>query len=98
LAECTTKDASSAADIVWLKDNVTLQLEVGSEAKMNTQKDSVTGLWNTFSKLQYSATKADVNSKFTCAVKHKSLASYLVSDPMTFVIHCKSPSSPLFRC
>ncbi|XP_027029777.2 activated leukocyte cell adhesion molecule b isoform X2 [Tachysurus fulvidraco] len=91
LAECTTKDASPAAHIVWLKDNVILvETDKVIAITEDAPKDKVTGLWTTSSKLQYSATKADMNSKFTCAVKHKSLASDLVSAPMTFVIHYPS--------
>lgn len=56
-----------------------------------TDKD--TGLSTASSKLEYAASKADMNAKFTCTVQHKSLASDLVSDPMTFVIHCKPPFS-----
>lgn len=55
---------------------------------VQTDKDTI--LSSTSSKLEYAATKADMNAKFTCAIQHKSLASDLVSAPLTFSIHCKS--------
>ncbi|KAB5550235.1 hypothetical protein PHYPO_G00051470 [Pangasianodon hypophthalmus] len=91
LAECSTKDANPVANIVWLKDNVPLVADgkvVTITPSVQTDKD--TGLSTTSSKLEYAATKADMNAKFTCAVQHKSLSSDLVSAPMTFVIHYPS--------
>ncbi|TSQ46612.1 Dual specificity tyrosine-phosphorylation-regulated kinase 1A [Bagarius yarrelli] len=91
LAECTTKDANPAANIIWLKDSVPL---VPDEKVIiitpTVQTDKDTGLSSTSSKLKYAATKADMNAKFTCAVQHKSLAADLVSSPMTFLIHYPS--------
>ncbi|XP_062872865.1 activated leukocyte cell adhesion molecule b [Trichomycterus rosablanca] len=88
LAECSTKDANPAANITWFKDNVTLESD-GTVVKITTneQTDKETSLLSTSSKLEYAAVKGDMNAKFTCAVQHKSLASDLVSAPMTFVIH-----------
>ncbi|XP_017347039.1 CD166 antigen homolog [Ictalurus punctatus] len=91
LAVCTAKDASPLAIVTWLKDNVPLVAD-GKVVNitLNVQTDKNTGLSNTSSKLEYAATKADMNAKFTCSVHHKSLASDLVSAPMTFVIHYPS--------
>ncbi|KAF4085913.1 hypothetical protein AMELA_G00100680 [Ameiurus melas] len=91
LAECSAKDANPSANITWLKDNVPLVVDgkvVNITLTVQTDKD--TGLSNTSSKLEYAATKADMNAKFTCSVHHKSLASDLVSAPMTFIIHYPS--------
>ncbi|KAK3560645.1 hypothetical protein QTP86_014497 [Hemibagrus guttatus] len=96
LAECASKDANPAADVAWLKDDVPLV----ADGKViiitpNVQKDKDTGLLTTSSKLEYAASKADMNSKFICAVKHKSLSSALVSTPMTFVVHYPSETVDL---
>ncbi|KAK3531541.1 hypothetical protein QTP70_024926 [Hemibagrus guttatus] len=96
LAECASKDANPAADVAWLKDDVPLV----ADGKViiitpNVQKDKDTGLSTTSSKLEYAASKADMNSKFICAVKHKSLSSALVSAPMTFVVHYPSETVDL---
>ncbi|KAF7699903.1 hypothetical protein HF521_002861 [Silurus meridionalis] len=91
LAECSTKDAIPPAKIIWLKDNVELNLDgkVGNITS-SEQKDKQTGFTSSSSKLEYAATKEDANAKFTCAVHHKSLASDLVSAPMTFAVHYPS--------
>ncbi|XP_058270477.1 activated leukocyte cell adhesion molecule b isoform X1 [Hemibagrus wyckioides] len=95
LAECASKDANPAADVTWLKDNVPLVVDGKVVITPNVQKDKDTGLTTTSSKLEYAASKADMNSKFTCAVKHKSLASDLVSAPMTFVVNYPSETVDL---
>ncbi|XP_060799758.1 activated leukocyte cell adhesion molecule b isoform X2 [Neoarius graeffei] len=91
LAECSTKDASPVADIIWLKDSAPL-IEDGEAVTITSdvQTDKDTGLSTTSSKLEYTATKGDMNAEFTCAVHHQSLASDLVSNPMTFDIHYPS--------
>ncbi|KAM9469234.1 activated leukocyte cell adhesion molecule b isoform 2-T3 [Clarias gariepinus] len=91
LAACSAKDANPPATITWLKDNVTL-VPAENVVKITPilETDKNTGLSTATSKLEYAATKADMNAKFTCAVHHKNLASDLVSSPMTFVVHYPS--------
>ncbi|XP_017345824.1 CD166 antigen homolog [Ictalurus punctatus] len=87
LAECYTKDANPVANITWLKDCIPLVPDgkvVNIIPSVQTDKD--TGLSSTSSKLEFTATKADMNAKFTCAIQHESLASDLVSAPMSFSI------------
>ncbi|KAL7848650.1 hypothetical protein SRHO_G00202730 [Serrasalmus rhombeus] len=88
LGECSTKDANPAANIIWLKNNIPLVAdEKVIKLTTDVQTDKTTGLLSTFSKLEYAAVKEDLNAKFACAVQHKSLASDLVSAPVTFVIN-----------
>lgn len=50
--------------------------------------DKATGLSATTSKLEYTAVKEDINSKFTCQVQHIQSAN-VDSSPLVFTVNCK---------
>ncbi|XP_072514701.1 CD166 antigen homolog A isoform X2 [Salminus brasiliensis] len=87
LGECVTTDANPPAEIVWLKNNQTL---VNDEKTViissDVSNDSVTGLFSTKARLQYTAGKEDMTSKFACLVRHVTGPDQ-VTMPVTFSIY-----------
>ncbi|XP_026797556.3 CD166 antigen homolog A isoform X1 [Pangasianodon hypophthalmus] len=87
LGECVAASANPPAEIIWVKNNKTLQ----ADNKLiiisaSVTKDPVTGLSTTTSQLQYTAGKQDATSKFACVVKHVTGPDQM-SAPETFSIH-----------
>ncbi|KAJ8347635.1 hypothetical protein SKAU_G00262240 [Synaphobranchus kaupii] len=87
LGECIAQDAHPPAEVIWSKNGVQLA-DDGKTIIIETvdTEDPATGLSSTSSKLQYAAVKADVDSEFTCTVKHR-LGPDQTSEPQTFSIH-----------
>ncbi|XP_064207262.1 CD166 antigen homolog A isoform X1 [Anguilla rostrata] len=87
LGECIAQDAHPPAEVVWSKNGLPL-VDDGKTIIITVEKtkDPATGLSSTSSKLQYAAAKADVDSEFTCTVKHV-LGANQTSEPLTFSIH-----------
>ncbi|XP_017344381.1 CD166 antigen homolog A [Ictalurus punctatus] len=87
LGECVAASANPPAEIIWVKNNKTLEADnkliiISASVK----KDPVTGLSTTTSQLQFTAGKQDATSKFACVVKHVT-GPDLMSAPETFSIH-----------
>ncbi|KAM9455394.1 CD166 antigen homolog A isoform 1-T1 [Clarias gariepinus] len=87
LGECVATGANPPAEIVWVKNNKSLEADnkliiISS----SITKDSVTGLSTTTSRLQYTAGKQDATSKFACVVKHVTGPDQM-SAPEIFSIH-----------
>ncbi|MCJ8742504.1 hypothetical protein PDJAM_G00082820 [Pangasius djambal] len=87
LGECVAASANPPAEIIWVKNNKTLE----ADNKLiiirgSVTKDPVTGLSTTTSQLQYTAGKQDATSKFACIVKHVTGPDQM-SAPETFSIH-----------
>ncbi|KAJ8275968.1 hypothetical protein COCON_G00077200 [Conger conger] len=87
LGDCLAQDAHPPAEVIWSKNGLPLA-DDGTATIITTEetKDPATGLSSTSSKLQYTAKKADVDSEFTCTVKHV-LGPDQTSEPRTFSIH-----------
>uniref|UniRef100_A0A8C1K8S4 Activated leukocyte cell adhesion molecule a n=1 Tax=Cyprinus carpio TaxID=7962 RepID=A0A8C1K8S4_CYPCA len=87
LGECVAESANPAANLIWMKNNQPL-VDDGKTIIITSAitKDPVTGLSSTSSRLQYTASKEDVESQFTCTAKHV-MGSDQVSAPETFPIH-----------
>ncbi|KAI5099892.1 CD166 antigen-like A isoform X1 [Silurus meridionalis] len=87
LGECVAASANPPAEIIWVKNNKTLEADnklIIISASIT--KDPATGLSTTTSKLQYTAGKQDATSKFACVVKHVTGPDQM-SAPETFSIH-----------
>uniref|UniRef100_A0A8C2DZN2 Activated leukocyte cell adhesion molecule a n=1 Tax=Cyprinus carpio TaxID=7962 RepID=A0A8C2DZN2_CYPCA len=87
LGECVAESANPAANLIWMKNNQPL-VDDGKTIIITSAitKDPVTGLSSTSSRLQYTASKEDVESQFTCTAKHV-MGPDQVSAPETFPIH-----------
>uniref|UniRef100_A0A3Q2QC40 Activated leukocyte cell adhesion molecule b n=1 Tax=Fundulus heteroclitus TaxID=8078 RepID=A0A3Q2QC40_FUNHE len=86
LGTCVSKNASPAANIIWLKNNKPL-LSDGNRILINNTvvKQPETELLNALSTLHYSAEKEDTGAQFSCKAEHPK-ANNLVSPPETFTI------------
>uniref|UniRef100_A0A8C1TAM9 Activated leukocyte cell adhesion molecule a n=1 Tax=Cyprinus carpio TaxID=7962 RepID=A0A8C1TAM9_CYPCA len=87
LGECVAESANPAANLIWMKNNQPL-VDDGKTIIITSAitKDPVTGLSSTSSRLQYTASKEDAESQFTCTAKHV-MGPDQVSAPETFPIH-----------
>ncbi|MBN3297969.1 C166A protein, partial [Amia calva] len=87
VGDCVAEAASPAGNIMWSKNGKPLVSD-GNLIFINSsvQIDKATGLSTTFSRLDYTASKADVGATFTCSVQHV-LGSNQVSAAETFPIH-----------
>ncbi|XP_019114866.1 CD166 antigen homolog isoform X2 [Larimichthys crocea] len=86
LGKCVAQDASPAANITWLKNNVPLVADgKGISIEASVQVDPVTGLSTTSSVLEYSAEKEDTDAEFACSTQH-TLGAELMSSPVIFTI------------
>ncbi|XP_056329742.1 activated leukocyte cell adhesion molecule b isoform X2 [Danio aesculapii] len=90
LAECHTEGANPAANITWFKNKTPLIAD-GTAVKITSDVavDKATGLSTTNSKLEYTAVKEDINSKFTCQVQHIKSAN-MDSSPLVFTVNYPS--------
>ncbi|XP_026075664.1 CD166 antigen homolog A-like isoform X1 [Carassius auratus] len=87
LGECVAESANPAADLIWMKNNQPL-VDDGKTIIITSAitKDPVTALSSTSSRLQYTASKEDKESQFTCTAKHV-LGPDQNSTSETFPIH-----------
>ncbi|XP_016118440.1 CD166 antigen homolog isoform X2 [Sinocyclocheilus grahami] len=87
LGECVAESANPAAYLIWMKNNQPL-VDDGKTIIITSAitKDPATGLSSTSSRLQYTASKEDVESQFTCTANHV-MGPDQVSAPETFPIH-----------
>uniref|UniRef100_A0A673MI12 CD166 antigen homolog n=1 Tax=Sinocyclocheilus rhinocerous TaxID=307959 RepID=A0A673MI12_9TELE len=87
LGECVAESANPAAYLIWMKNNQPL-VDDGKTIIITSAitKDPATGLSSTSSRLQYTASKEDVESQFTCTANHV-MGPVQVSAPETFPIH-----------
>nr|CAM73165.1 si:ch211-190h2.4 [Danio rerio] len=90
LAQCHTEGANPAANITWFKNKTPLIAD-GTAIKITNDVavDKATGLSATTSKLEYTAVKDDINSKFTCQVQHIKSAN-MDSSPLVFTVNYPS--------
>uniref|UniRef100_A0A671LSX7 CD166 antigen homolog n=1 Tax=Sinocyclocheilus anshuiensis TaxID=1608454 RepID=A0A671LSX7_9TELE len=87
LGECVAESANPAAYLIWMKNNQPL-VDDGKTIIITSAitKDPATGLSRTSSRLQYTASKEDVESQFICTANHV-MGPDQVSEPETFPIH-----------
>ncbi|XP_057176270.1 CD166 antigen homolog A isoform X1 [Triplophysa rosa] len=87
LGECVAESGNPAADLIWMKNNQPL-MDDGKTIiiKSTVTKDPATHLSSTSSSLQYTASKEDMASQFTCMAKHV-LGPDQVSSAEIFPIH-----------
>lgn len=87
LGDCVAESGNPAAELTWMKNNQSLSDDGKTIIiKSTVTKDAVTGLSSTSSSLQYTASKEDMASQFTCKAKHM-LGPDQVSSAEIFPIH-----------
>ncbi|XP_056592663.1 CD166 antigen homolog A isoform X2 [Triplophysa dalaica] len=87
LGECVAESGNPAANLIWMKNNQPLVDDAKTIIiKSTVTKDPATHLSSTSSSLQYTASKEDMASQFTCMAKHV-LGPDQVSSAEIFPIH-----------